>query len=205
MHAAFRLSQTVVRVGIIGMNEIGMSLLQLLETQRNKLRKSFEIELQVCAIMKDGSSSDIVVLNEKAGTGSVDSISTYAYNSISGGSLMLGASASSVSFQPSDLNTAVQVKASGLGGMRDIVFSEDNAHSVIFDCTADSEVGKMHVEWLKTGVNVVTANSTALAGSSEVRNEIKNIDGDNRANYLREVTVGGMFSGINVIFYLAHP
>lgn len=190
VHAAFRLSQTTVRVGIIGMNEIGMSLLKLLETQRNKYRKSFQIELQVCAIMKDGSSSDIVTLKSKTGSSSIESISTNAYNSLSGGSLMLGASAATVSFQSSDL---VQVKANGLDGIGDIVFSEDNANSVIFDCTADSEVGSMHIKWLKTGINVVTANSTALAGPSEVRNEIKNIERERKANYLREVTVGGMF------------
>ena len=34
VHAAFRLSHTNVRVGIIGMNEIGMSLLKLLQEQR---------------------------------------------------------------------------------------------------------------------------------------------------------------------------
>ena len=38
VHAAFRLSHTNVRVGVIGMNEIGMSLLKLLEEQRKKLQ-----------------------------------------------------------------------------------------------------------------------------------------------------------------------
>ena len=135
------------------MNELGLSLLKLLETQRNKLRKSFQIELQVCAILEDGASSDIVVLKNKTGSESIDSISMSAYNSISGGSLMLGASATSVSFQTSDV---VETESSGLDGIADKVFSEDNAHSVIFDCTADSVVGNMHIDWLKTGIHVVT-------------------------------------------------
>mmetsp|Transcript_23620 Transcript_23620/g.35133 ORF Transcript_23620/g.35133 Transcript_23620/m.35133 type:complete len:333 (-) Transcript_23620:140-1138(-) len=75
--------------------------------------------------------------------------------------------------------------------MNNFVSSEDCANSVIFDCTADEKAGEKHLSWLKSGTNVVTANSSALAGPLEVRNEIKNIERAKKANYLREVTVGG--------------
>jgi homoserine dehydrogenase len=60
-----------------------------------------------------------------------------------------------------------------------------------FDCSADEAIGTNHVEWLKRGVHVVTANNTALSGSSELRQKIKEIEKQKKAKYLREVTVGG--------------
>ncbi len=191
VHAAFRLSDTIVRVGIVGMNEIGASLLKLLEMQRNKLRKSFEIELQVCAVVKDGSSSDVVVLKNKAmGGNGNDSITPSVYNSITGGPFLLGVSSTSVSFQDSMADIA-HIESGGIESINDFVSSEDYANSVIFDCTADNKTGEKHLSWLRSGTNVVTANSSALAGPLEVRNEINNIERAKKANYLREVTVGG--------------
>jgi aspartokinase/homoserine dehydrogenase 1 len=186
VHASFRLSQTMVRVGIVGMNEIGTSLLKLLEKQRNKLRKSFEIELQVCAVVQNSTSSDVVVLkksNMGSGTGS---ISPFAYNSLTEGTSSTGASTTSVSFED-----AAHIETGGFQAMNEFVFSENCAHSVIFDCTADENIGKKHLDWLKTGTNVVTANSSALAGPVEVRNGILKIEQEKKASYLREVTVGG--------------
>jgi homoserine dehydrogenase len=49
----------------------------------------------------------------------------------------------------------------------------------------------MHAEWLKTGINVVTANTTGLAGCKVLRDEIKAIERTKKVNYLREVAVGG--------------
>jgi len=49
----------------------------------------------------------------------------------------------------------------------------------------------MHVEWLRKGVHVVTANNTALSGPKELRQKIKDIEKQKKAKYLREVTVGG--------------
>ncbi len=60
-----------------------------------------------------------------------------------------------------------------------------------FDCSADETIGSMHIEWLKKGVHVVTANNTALSGSVEMRQKIKEIEKQKKAKYLREVTVGG--------------
>ena len=201
VHAAFRLSHTIVRVGIVGMNEIGTSLLKLLESQRNKLRKAFEIELQVCAVVKDSTSSELVVLKKSnAGT---DSITPSMYDSLTGGSFLLGASAASVDNQDLTSNVA-RIESGGLQSLNEFVFSEDNAHSVIFDCTADDVIGLKHLDWLKAGTNVVTANSSALAGSLETRKEIKAIERAKKASYLREVTVGGGLPVISTLRALLH-
>jgi homoserine dehydrogenase len=63
--------------------------------------------------------------------------------------------------------------------------------AISFDCTADETIGAKHTEWLKKGVHVVTANNTALSGSKETRQRLKDIEKEKKAKYLREVTVGG--------------
>ncbi len=171
------------------MNDIGVSLLKLLETQRNKLRKAFEIELQVCAVINDASSSDVVVL-KKNPMGEIESITPKVYDSLTGGSNLLGASATSITFQDSASKIA-QLRSGGLETLNEFVYSEDFANSVIFDCTGDDRVGNKHVDWLKQGINVVTANSSALAGDIQIRDEIKTIEREKKSSYLREVTVGG--------------
>ena len=163
VHAAFRLSHTNVRVGIIGMNEIGMSLLKLLEEQRKKLQDDFEIDLQVCAVLRDGTSEETVVLENSAGGVHADSISISEFNSLTGGSLLLGAAAS----DSSSLQVPSRLERSGLENFKNWVFSQDCAHTIIFDCTADSSVGSMHVEWMKMGINVVTANNSSLSGDKQ--------------------------------------
>ena len=70
-------------------------------------------------------------------------------------------------------------------------FSEDNAHSIIFDCTGDVSVGEKHADWLTMGIHIVTANNTALSGSKIVRDAIKKAERSRKVHYLREVAVGG--------------
>ncbi len=190
MHAAFRLSHTNVRVGIVGMSEVGESLLKLLDAQRQNLKATFEIDLQVCAVLKESQASDIVVLKNNAGGVHADSITVTEYNEHTGGSFLLGAPASSVD---PDRFKKVETKLAqgGLTEMAKYVYSEDCPHSIIFDCTGDADVGSMHASWLKAGINVVTANNTGLSGSKTLRDEIKKIERSKKANYLREVAVGG--------------
>ena len=67
VHAAFRLSHTTIRVGIVGMNELGISLLGLLDSQREALRTTFDLELQVCAILPnttDGETDSVTLRND---------------------------------------------------------------------------------------------------------------------------------------------
>eukprot|EP00979_Chaetoceros_neogracilis_P018311 scaffold10570_cov290-Chaetoceros_neogracile.AAC.16 len=197
IHAAFRLSHTNVRVGVVGMTEVGESLLKLLDAQRQKLKMAFEVDLQVCAILKDGETSDIVVLENQLGGVDADSITVAEYTEHMDidGPLLLGAPAnasSSVTFKESESkHIATKVVKGGLVNLGTHVYSEDCAHSIIFDCTGDVIVGKQHADWLKMGIHIVTANNTALAGDKLVRDEIKKAECSKKVQYLREVAVGG--------------
>jgi hypothetical protein len=71
LHAAFRLSHTTIRLAVLGMNEVGESLLQLLETQRSIVRTTFEIDLQVCAIAMDSHDTDVLCLENNDGDQSI--------------------------------------------------------------------------------------------------------------------------------------
>jgi len=203
IHAAFRLSHTNVRVGIIGMSQVGESLLKLLDTQRQKLKDTFEIDLQVCAVLQDSQASEIVVLENDAHGVDADSITIFEYNEQTGGGsssrLLLGAPATSASSssvdnpkRPNDKKVVeTKLLKGGLLEMIPHVHSDENPHSIIFDCTGDTAVGAMHAEWLKAGIHVVTANSTGLAGCQAQRDQIKAIENTKKVNYLREVAVGG--------------
>jgi aspartokinase/homoserine dehydrogenase 1 len=192
IHAAFRLSHTVVRVGIVGVNDIGESLLKLLEGQRNKLRQTFELDLQVCAVAPDGRSSDLVITKSPVTFGvAAGSVTSAAYHK----AMKSDPSKHSVSFiSELDNRDVANMVQGGAPALCQHVLLEDNAHSVIFDCTAEEEVGKMHATWLSSGVNVVTANNTGLSGSQELRKAISDAEsrqGKLSASYLHEVTVGG--------------
>jgi homoserine dehydrogenase len=55
-------------------------------------------------------------------------------------------------------------------------------------------VSKCHASWLRSGIDVVTANNTGLSGPKSVRKDIKDAErylGKQSAKYLREVTVAG--------------
>ena len=129
VHAAFRLSQSVVRVGIVGMNEIGESLLTLLESERSKLRNTFDIDLQVCAIVCEASSKDLIIVKESQNK--VDSITLSTYNLITGGSMLLGAPASSALIGDTSEVDAVKCLSGGVNSILDRVFSDDNPHCVM--------------------------------------------------------------------------
>ena len=195
VHAAFRLSHTTVYVGLVGMNEIGDSLLKLLEGQRSRLRDAFEIDLQVRAVSEGGSSPDLITLKNLDDKYS-DSITIEAYNGATGGALLLGAPASSsVAFDSSCAEEELTAtRPGGISSICEYVKSDDIPHSIIFDCTAQESVGKKHAEWLETGVHVITANNSALSGPKELRQAIRSAEtayGKQSAQYLREVTVGG--------------
>jgi aspartokinase/homoserine dehydrogenase 1 len=195
VHAAFHLSHTMVRVGVIGMGELGDSLLKLLQTQRAKLREKFEVDLQVCSVLEDESSSEYVALNNDH-PGSADSITSSAYKMLTGGPT----AKTTIAFD-SESNVA-SLLSGGIAGFKDRLVSDDIAHHVIFDCTGSEAVGKLHAAWLEDGVNVATANNWGLAGSREQRDAITAAEmahGKQSAKYLREVTVGGALPVINTV------
>ena len=195
VHAAFRLSHTTVYVGLVGMNDVGDSLLKLLESQRSRFCEEFEIDLCVRAVADSGSSLDLITL-KNLDDKYTDSITIQAYNAATGGALLLGAPASSsVAFDSSCAKeTLTAVQSGGIAAISDYVKSDEIPHSIIFDCTADESVGTKHAEWLGAGIHVITANNSGLSGSKELRQAIRSAEtayGKQSAQYLREVTVGG--------------
>jgi aspartokinase/homoserine dehydrogenase 1 len=203
VHAAFRLSHTTVRVGVVGMStELGNSLLKLLESQRSKQRDVLEIDLQVCAAIAEGTSSKLVCLKHDS-DGCVDSITTASYNQMTGGSMMLGAAASDIVwFDEVNSKQVVHVTHDGLDKFLDHLFRKECPHHVIFDCTGDAHVGQLHASWLRAGINVVTANNTGLSTSRDQRDEIiaaEHARGKLSAQYLCGVTVGGALPVVSTL------
>ena len=179
VHAAFRLSETTVRIGIVGINDIGISLLQLLQSQKDKLKSTFDIDLQVVSVLPSAESKTFVTLKHQT---TDTSISYFSYNHASD-------------------SDEVQLVEGDLTQFKDSVISEDTVHSVIFDCTADETVGNQHISWLRSGIHVVTANNTALSGSRDVRKKIRRFY---QKKYLCEVTVGGGLPIISTLRDLLH-
>ena len=202
IHAAFRLSHSTVRVGIVGVvnNEIGQSLMKLLQAQRDKLRKIFDIDLQVCAVVPDSAANRIVRLT-KDEPGSADSITSSAYKDALDGATM---DDSAVSFKGQS-HAIARVDSGGLGAIYNVIYQEECTHHVVFDCTSSSAAGQKHAEWLRAGLNIVTANNAGLAGPKEQRDEIRAAEkayGKQSAQYLREVTVGGALPVITTLHSL---
>mmetsp|Transcript_6045 Transcript_6045/g.9582 ORF Transcript_6045/g.9582 Transcript_6045/m.9582 type:complete len:947 (+) Transcript_6045:144-2984(+) len=198
VHAAFRLSHATVRVGIVGMNELGESLLMLLKSQRAKIRKKFEVDLQVCAVIAGGSINNFVSLKNDD-FGSSDSITLPAYNMLVNGS-ELSKNEGIVTFDKEI--QAASVCAGGMHGFKESLLSDDCAHHVIFDCTGEKQVGELHATWLERNVNVVTANNWGLGGPRSLRDAItlaQKARGKFSAEYLCGVTVGGALPVINTL------
>jgi aspartokinase/homoserine dehydrogenase 1 len=206
VHAAFRLSHTTVRVGIIGIDEeIGQSLLKLMETQREKLIQTFDIDFQVCAVLKSSSSTEeqdgdvggsekLFVLNTDQSRGR-GSITKKLYDSI----IQPKEDSASKYYDAVELGTVVE---NGMSSLLKHLISKDCAHTVVFDCTADQRVANEHPRWLQAGVHVVTANSKGLSGPRELRNAIDRAErchGKLSATYLREVTAAGALPVISTL------
>ena len=187
VHAAFRLSNVTVRVGIVGMNDIGEALLDLLYHQYAKLCSTFDINLQVCAVLKDSKSSQIVCLQNN--NNEFDSITPEIYND-------------TLKRKEPMPDAITVVLEGGIEALSKYVTSEECAHTVIFDCTADEQVGKYHPIWLSSNIHVITANNTALSGPRSLRSAIskaEKIYGKLSAQYLPGVTVGGALPVVNTL------
>lgn len=173
VHAAFRLSHTSIRVAIVGMNDLGRSLLKLLDSQRSFLKSNFGLDLQVCVILPNTQERDLLVLkNNQSDTD--DSIDYATFKTELG-------------------DMAVKARG-GLEAVLTHLFREEATNHVLFDCTNDEEAGRFHSFWLKAGIDVVTANNTGLSGPKAQRHEIRKAEkvlGKQSAEYMREVTVGG--------------
>lgn len=196
LHAAFRLSHTTVRVGIIGMHDEGKSLLRLLEAQRSNIRDTFEVDLQVCTVALGSTDTKFYTLAKEP---TDDSITM----SMLENTINPNDSSVRISFNggaPSDVAKAST--EADLSGFLATVLRPDIAHHVIFDCTSDVDASQYHPDWLKAGVHVVTANSTGLSGPQALREAIHTAErsrGKLSAKYLREVTVSGAIPVISTL------
>jgi aspartokinase/homoserine dehydrogenase 1 len=192
VHAAFRLSRAIVRIAVIGMDQLGESLVTLLQSQRTKIFDVFEVEMQV-RVIADGVNSDLVCLKEDY-DGHVDSINMAMYTEAT-------FDESSIMRQETG-GSPVVVVPGGLAKLKEELLSDECAHHVIFDCTADPAVSAWHADWLREGIHVVTANNTGLSGTKAQREaiaEAESIQGRLSAKYCNEVTVGGALPIISTI------
>ena len=205
VHAAFRLSHTTVRIAIVGMNEVGASLLQLLDTQRGALRSTFDLDLQVCVVLPKGDGTEMVCLKHDTDASS-DSITIGAFNKVHGAAVFTH-HAESIKTSFIDEHDTAKIVSGGPATVLKHLFRNNCTNHLVFDCTNDEIVGKHHGEWLRAHVDVVTANNTGLSGSKTQRQDIsaaENAHGKQSAMYLREVTVGGGLPVIKTLRSLLH-
>lgn len=196
LHAAFRLSHTTVRVGVIGMNDESKSLLRLLEAQRNNIRETFDVDLQVCAVALESTNTTFYTIAKEA---SDDSITM----SVLDDTINPSDSNPRISFTGnSPPGVAKSSRQADLSGFLHAVLREESANHVIFDCTSDAEASLYHPRWLEAGVHVVTANGKGLSGPKELRHAIDAAErarGKLSAKYMREVTVSGAIPVISTL------
>jgi bifunctional aspartokinase / homoserine dehydrogenase 1 len=192
VHSAFQLSHSIIRIAIVGMDDVGMSLLRLLGDQRSSVRSTFDVDLQVCAVLGDEKQRQLVCLVNDTDS-STDSITMQAYESCVA-KLQAIPENTELNATANDDNDTAKVVSGGPESLMDMLVQDTCSNHVVFDCTNSKEVSLQHANWLRSHVNVVTANNTGLSGPKEQRNEIKmaeRMHGKQSAKYLREVTVGG--------------
>jgi len=188
VHAAFHLSHTYVRVGIVGGDtELGYALLGLLEAQRDKLRIAFDLDLQVCVVHSSDPHGMVILKNDDGRPGD-GSITTMSYNLATGTSVCGGL------LGPAVDDEARQIEGEDLSNLVARLISDACAHTVIFDCTADAAAAAHHASWLNHGVHVVTANNMGISGPKDVRDAIDHAERRKdrlSGKYLPEVAAAG--------------
>jgi len=201
VHAAFNLSHNTIRVGVIGVNsgsDVGDSLLQLLETQRTALRDNFDLDIQVCTVVPRDDIGKVLSLKNDTDSGT-DSITIGAFHSAMARNDG-GTGPKTAVFE--DEESIAVCSPGGLSFVKDLLFRSECTSHAIFDCTNSEEVGRFHAEWLRAGIDVITANNTGLSGPKEQREDIKDAEkalGKQSAQYLREVVVAGGLPVINTL------
>eukprot|EP00519_Triparma_laevis_P004295 CAMPEP_0182514406 /NCGR_PEP_ID=MMETSP1321-20130603/35688_1 /TAXON_ID=91990 /ORGANISM="Bolidomonas sp., Strain RCC1657" /LENGTH=903 /DNA_ID=CAMNT_0024721601 /DNA_START=227 /DNA_END=2935 /DNA_ORIENTATION=- len=189
VHAAFRLSQTSVRVGVVldgGVNAgLGRSLLQLLDRQRQHMIISFDIDVQVVCVKGDGA----VMWTDNGG-----SITDSDWI----GALKGERVSSKLQFTSNSSAKALSDKFTG------VLLSDECSHNMVFDCTALEEMAVLHPKWLAKSIHVITANNTGISGSDELREELDRAELGEQGQgepgrYLKEVCVGGSLPVIRTL------
>jgi homoserine dehydrogenase len=90
----------------------------------------------------------------------------------------------------------------GLSNVFDTVFRNECTLHAIFDCTNDEIVSRYHADWLRAGIDVITANNRGLSGPKHQREDIKEAEkwnGKQSGVYMRETVVAGGLPIINTL------
>lgn len=199
VHAAFNLSNMTARVGIIGMSEVGKSLLTLLEAEREALRSNFDLDVQVCMICPKSESEEMISLKNDTESGTQ--------------SLTIGAVTRSTTSSDGSRTTFAdedEVALLSSGGLKSCVntlYQEECTFHAIFDCTNDEVAGHYHADWLRAGIDVITANNRGLSGPKIQRERIKEAEkanGKQSGVYMRETVVAGGLPIISTLRSLLH-
>ncbi|MEM1261593.1 MAG: bifunctional aspartate kinase/homoserine dehydrogenase I [Pseudomonadota bacterium] len=78
----------------------------------------------------------------------------------------------------------------------DHVDADHLPHSVIVDCTADSDIAARYPAWLQRGIHIVTPNKKAFSGDAELAASVRSAMSVGGSHCLYETTVG---AGLPVI------
>ena len=203
VHAAFNLSHMTARVGLIGMSErdeVGVSLLRLLESERDALKSNFDLDIQVCMVCPRSDSGEILSLGNDTESGTK--------------SITIGAVTRAIEDPDDTTKTSFEdeeqvavVSKGGLDLCFDTLFRKECTFHAIFDCTADEESALYHAGWLRAGIDVITANNRGLSGPKSLREEIKEAEksGEKHSGiYMRETVVAGGLPIISTLRSLLH-
>jgi len=199
VHAAFNLSHMTARVGVIGMSEVGSSLLRLLESERDALKNNFDLDIQVAFVCPGSDSEEIVSLKNESETGTQ--------------SITVGAVARVTDLDKKtkptfkDEEESAALSTGGLSSCYDTLFRKECTFHAIFDCTNDEAAGGYHANWLRAGIDVITANNRALSGPKHQREDIKEAEKSNGKEsgvYMRETVVAGGLPIISTLRSLLH-
>lgn len=163
-------------------------------------RSNFDLDIQVCMVCPNGDSETIVSLNRDTENGT---------NSITIGAYEAATRAKEVQCKKA-IFADEQIAITSMGGLEtcfDALFRNECTFHAIFDCTNSETVGLYHAQWLRAGVDVITANNRGLSGPKDQREDIKAAekgDGKQSGHYLREVTVAGGLPVISTLRSLLH-
>jgi aspartokinase/homoserine dehydrogenase 1 len=79
------------------------------------------------------------------------------------------------------------------------VHAEHLPHAVVVDCTASEDVASRYLDWLGTGVHVVTPNKKAASGSLASYDQLHEVRRRHNTRFLYETTVGAALPIIGTV------
>lgn len=72
-------------------------------------------------------------------------------------------------------------------------------HAIVVDCSASQEVANRYVDWLRSGIHVVTPNKRAHSGALAVWDELVQVSRRHNTHFLYETTVGAALPVIGTL------